>query len=382
MKKVISIILCALLIMSIVPVVSFASSPILKFDDNGEFKIMLFADSQDNEDLEETTLAFMCDALDVYKPDLVVFLGDNTVASGYENQAKAIEAIVTPCVDRDVPFAIVFGNHDQEQGVDKEDLLDIYRSYGCLTYDANPALSGCGTCNLPIFASNGIKIAFNLWLTDSGSMNEDKTIGGYDYVHADQVEWYKNTAAALKLLNGGNVVPSINFQHIIVPEIYEAIFPETSLKGSRTVKGKNYYLLPDFSKFTGHLLEPPCSPFVTEGQFDAWVETGDVLATFSGHDHTSDFTVPFKGVDIVNVPTHGCSSYYKEYTRGAGLITLNENDLSTYDYETIKFYDLALRDGNTIIGKEGAKSPVFYTIIKMFRSVMDTLRSLFLIGKM
>ena len=65
----------------------------LKFDEDGKFKIMMFADSQDNEELEETTVQLMKEALATYEPDLVIYMGDNTVASG-ELQADAIAAVV------------------------------------------------------------------------------------------------------------------------------------------------------------------------------------------------------------------------------------------------------------------------------------------------
>ena len=64
----------------------------LQFNENGEFKIMLFADPQDDQNLEETTVAIMCEALDKYQPDLVIYLGDNAVADA-EFQPDAIKAV-------------------------------------------------------------------------------------------------------------------------------------------------------------------------------------------------------------------------------------------------------------------------------------------------
>jgi len=185
-KKVLAIVMAVLMVSFILPVFASAEADyILKFNEDGKFKIMMFADSQDDEELEETTTQLMREALAAHNPDLVIFMGDNSVAPG-EKQADAIAAIVAPCVERNVPFTLVFGNHDQEQGVSNDDLLKEYQKYpGCLAYDAVPSLYGCGNHNLPIFASNGLGIKFNLWMIDSGTSTAEA--GGYDYVREDRI---------------------------------------------------------------------------------------------------------------------------------------------------------------------------------------------------
>ncbi len=348
----------------------------LRFNSDGEFRILLLADPQDDEDLEQTTTAIISEALDKCKPDLVVYLGDNTVADGYDNQIAAIKAVTAPVIERGVPFAIVFGNHDEEHGVSKETLLEVYRSLGCLTYDASPELHGCGTCNLPILSSDGSSIAFNLWLIDSGMYNTDEGASGYDYVHPDQLDWYKRTAASLAAQNGGKVVPAINFQHIVIPEIYDKLnvkLPFSLGELTKDTLGNHYSILPVFSRLNGYWLEFPCPPDVYDGQLDAWVETGDVIAAFHGHDHNNSYNVNIDGVDIVNVPSCGCNSYSVDITRGVGLVTLYEDDPTAYDYDLVNMYDLALEDGSVISSVEGGKSKAYYGFIK----VLDKLVSVF-----
>lgn len=354
-----------------------AANAVLKFNEDGKFKIMIFADSQDDETLEETTAQLMREALDTHKPDLVVFLGDNTVADGYENQAKAIKEIVTPCVERNVPFTLVFGNHDQEHKVEKEILLKEYQKYpGCLAYDAIPSLYGCGNHNLPILASKGLDIAFNLWFIDSGTSVAE--VGGYDYVREDQIKWYKDTAAILKNINGGKVVPAISFQHIIVTEVYDAVGMMKSPIAIKdfTFDNQPYLPVPNFGTYEGFIFEPPCPSYVNGGQMDAWLETGDVMATFYGHDHVNDFTTNYEGVDITTVPTVGCSSYSNDINRGVGLITLDEKDLSTYKYEALRMYDFALAEGSKIPECEGALSTFEYNFYKVVDSFLDTLHKI------
>lgn len=376
--RLLSIVLTVILIISCIPVFASAEGETqLQFGSDGKFKIMLFADIQDDDPIEETTLQMMHECLDKYKPDLVVYLGDNGVAYT-EKEYSTVKAITAPCVEKGVPYAIVFGNHDGEREVSRERLLTYYQEFGCLTTDADPDIYGCGNCNLPILSSDGKKTAFNLWLIDSGSSNPDKEVGGYDYVHEDQIEWYKNTAEELKKANGGKVVPSILFQHIIMPEAYEAIYPRLPFKMGKdyTIDGTTYFPVPFFNRHAGIILEPCSPPFVNGGQWDAIVATGDVIATFHGHDHVNDFTATHEGIDIVNVPTVGCQAYSDAISRGAGLITLDEKDLSTYEYEMIYFFNMALEEDSEILSKEGARSEAYYKFIRFFRKFLDGIHNI------
>ena len=78
----------------------------------------------------------------------------------------------------------------------------------------------------------------------------------------------------------------------------------------------------------------------------AWVfvtpeeNIGDVIAEFNGHDHKNTLQVNVDGVDVVNVPTCGEAAYHSDFTRGVGLITLDEKCPRKYDYKLIQMYKL------------------------------------------
>ncbi len=380
-KRALAVILSIMMVFALmIPSFAAGKDTALRFNEDGTFKIMMFADSQDDENLEATTAQLMREALDAYTPDLVIYMGDNTVASGYENQAKAIEKIVAPCVERNIPFTLVFGNHDQEQGVSNEVLLSEYQKYpGCLAYDAVPSLYGCGNHFLPILSSDGKALAFNLWFIDSGTSTAEA--GGYDYVREDQIQWYKDNAAVLKALNGGNTVPALSFQHIIVPEVYDAVGMIKLPFGidDFNYNNNNYLPVPNFGSYTGYIFEPPCPSHINGGQMAAWLETGDVMGTFYGHDHVNDFTTNYEGIDITTVPTVGCNSYSNNINRGVGLITLDESDLTAYKYENLRMYDFALAEGSQIPSCEGALSTfeyMFFMIIDKFLTALHDMAAM------
>ena len=376
-KKVFCTVLAMLMVICALPVFASAEDEaVLQFGADGKFQIMVFADIQDDAPVEETTLQLMRESLAKYQPDLVVYLGDNAVREGVYD---TISEITAPCIEANVPFALVFGNHDQEYG-EKEDLLAYYQQVGgelCLTTDAVPELYGCGNSNLLVKSSDGTKTALNLWFIDSGSSNPDKEVGGYDYVHEDQVEWIKNTADALKAENGGEYVPSVLFQHIIMPEVYEILYPKLPFNIGKdyTINGTTYFPVPFFSRHTGVILEP-CSPsFNSVGEFDVCVETG-VIATFHGHDHVNDFTTNYKGIDIVNIPTVGCQAYSDAISRGVGLITLDESDLTTFEFKMLYMFDMALEEDSQLLECENARSAAYYKMVRLFRKFLNAIHNI------
>lgn len=355
-KRILSALLAVILVFSVMmPAFAAKKSDVLRFDENGEFKILHLCDCQDNYPLEEKMVTYINYVLEKYEPDLVVLGGDNSIGPK-ETKEQEVAQLAEIFVENKTYFTLVFGNHDHEQGVDKETLLRYFQKYGgkyCLAYDAVPELHGTATHNLPVYSSDGESVKFNVWLFDSGNyVYEDndptKARLGYDCVNADQVEWYKEVSEKLEKQEGEKV-PSMAFQHIVVGEIYEAMFPRALFSLSPLTEtynnGKHYPIIfPDTSKFKGHLFEAPSPGVYNYGQFDAMVERGDVTAIYSGHDHVNTFEVKYKGIEIINTPSATYHSYGTEFTRGSRLITVKENDAWKVKTELLDVNELIMKD--------------------------------------
>lgn len=327
MRKVISVILCIILVFCALPFGSaFADEgDTLRFNKDGSFKILVLADCQDDKTPDPAMMEAIDQLLDINKPDLVIFTGDNVVENDITDFTKGLKALLAPLTDRNIPYAFTFGNHDDEYGVSKDAQFSVYKSTGrCLTTDPVPSLTGLGTCNIPILHSDSDKMAFNLWIVDSNTY--DKTNGGYDHVHTDQTEWLVQKQSEITAAEGG-VVNSMIFQHIIVPEITSCLTQSTS--GAWTYNGTNYAL--SFNgNGSGSLLEHPCPPTVNGGEYAAAVSMGGVLGIVTGHDHNNDFIAKPGSVDLIQVGGMSYNSYGDERVRGASLITLDESDTSVY----------------------------------------------------
>lgn len=356
----------------------------LKFNSDGKFKIVNICDIQEPYPLHKGTVQFIREVLAQEQPDLVVLGGDNCDAEPKDVEA-GIEEICNLFVESGTYFTYVFGNHDEERGHSKAELMDMYAKYGgeyCLAYDADPDLTGAATHNLTIKSSTSDKVAFNLYMIDSNMYcyDEDGNSLGWDNVHEDEIEWYKETAAQLKADNGGEVVPSMVFQHIVLPEVYEEFYIKDRLFGGKNgfvLEDGTYTLIPKLSTLIsgvkdGLLLEHPCPGYRNYGQLDAMVETGDVLAVFTGHDHTNSFVMNIKGIDMVNSPA--CSVVRgTALTQGCRVIELDESDLSTYSTHVITVNQMSLKKDSQILDLIG-RSRFFARVMVLVIDFLGFLR--------
>jgi predicted MPP superfamily phosphohydrolase len=120
--------------------INATSNKTLKFNSDGNFKIVVFADCQDDSIPYFEMIQLMEYALDTEKPDLVLFTGDNIITSNEADFKTGATALLEPLIKRNTPYAYTFGNHDDEFGVSKEYMHEIYMSLvNYLIFDANPS---------------------------------------------------------------------------------------------------------------------------------------------------------------------------------------------------------------------------------------------------
>lgn len=310
---------------------------------------MQVSDPQDLQFVRPTMVRMLNKAYDTYKPDLVVLTGDNIlgnhlcdarigsrlVIKDKEGEAEAmkvaIDKVVAPIEERKIPFAMIYGNHDDMNRLTKDEQADMYRKYSYnlgLDDEESPDVA---TYNLPIYSENGEEIKFNIWMMDSAW--KDKELNkGFSMVKPEAVEWYKKKSSQLKEANGGTPVPSLMFQHIPMIETLE-LLDECNKDDEGAVRGpeNKYYKLKADCK--GDLGEYPSVVDAKTGQFEAMKECGDIKAVVFGHDHPNCFEGVVDGINIVQT---SCASFrcYGGRNRGVRIFDIDEK---TGDYET-KFY--------------------------------------------
>ena len=330
----------------------------VRLNHNGKLRILQVSDAQDLHVARPAMLRMLSTAYDLINPDLVVLTGDNLLGNhlvdarfgnrkvvktregSYKRLKKSLDHILSPLEERNIPFAFIFGNHDDMNLFSKDEQADIYTSYSCCIspYGADDKTQ-CGTYNIPVYSHDGERLVYNLWMIDSaGHDSEGKN--GYDHVSGETVRWYIEKSEKLKAQNGGVPLPSIMFQHIPFPEAVQLLTEcEEDEKGC-VIHEERYFRL-DPKRARGTLGEYPSVCRENFGQFEALKKQGDVKAVVFGHDHTNCFSGRIDGIDIIQTP---CASFrcYGNDERGVRLFELDTDSDGGVYYATknITYFDI------------------------------------------
>lgn len=328
----------------------------LKFKNN-KFRILMIADTQEGKNVSSDTMALIRASLDRAQPDMVVYSGDQIWGKrnfkGNRDEVKRVLGeLVQPVIDRGIPFAICFGNHDRQVGLTNEEQFEIYKEFEGFIGKSDEGIDGVGNHCFEI--KDGDDVKFLLYTIDSHSNLKI----GYDNVHPNQIEWYRATRDSYEEKLGA-VVPSVVIQHIPVCEVFDLLTrvkrtKRGSVRGFRTHDGEYFVLNRDRVNANAFMKESPADPQENSGEFVAMCEKGDVKGIYFGHDHNNSFNGNINGVDVGYTQGAGFNVYGPGKDRGTRVIDL-------FTDGSIKTYDLRYRD---IVG-ERVDHPIKYAFLQM-----------------
>lgn len=293
---------------------AFAQVNVLKFNDKGNFKIIQFTDVHYKQGKQESAVAIelIKEVLDAEQPDLVVFTGDIIWAKPVE---KGLDEVFAPVIERKIPWAYIFGNHDEEQGKSREEIMNyVMQKPCCLSVHGDKTITGVGNFILEVKDKKNEKTKALLYLMDSGAYTPIKEIGHYNWFAFDQVEWYRAQSAAYTKENKGKPYPALAFFHIPLAE-----YP--LMTGAKD------------AKIIGERREDECNGKLNTGMFTAMREAGDVMGTFVGHDHDNDYIGSYYGIYLAYGRYSGGKTVYNNLGKnGCRIIELKEGkrQFSTY----------------------------------------------------
>ena len=280
----------------------------LVFNENNTFKIAQFTDMhyEYGNPQSDTTLLSYQRVLDAENPDLIVFTGDIVTAQPI---VEGWNTIVQFAIDRKIPFAVTFGNHDDEHGVTRSDLAQIITDY---PYNVNTLTQEGTRYNLnnvlQIYGNkDDLKAKSNVYLIDSEAYSTIEGVGGYGWISAETIDWYKKQSLQFTINNNMQPVPALAFFHIQLPE-YKAAFDDT--------KNIRY----------GERLEKECAPELNSGMFLAMKQMRDVFGVFTGHDHVNNYIVDYYDIALAYGCFSGWKTTYVPQINGARMIVLKEGE--------------------------------------------------------
>ena len=265
-------------------------------------------------------------------PDLIVVTGDICYPflykAGTHNNMKACNAFGELMTRLNRPWTFVFGNHDGETFAkyDKRELADYFESLPNCLFEKGEPMQGLGNYSIPVYNADG-SLNTVLMFLDSNSYLSWHFFSGFDTIHQDQIDWYKNEISSFG--ENGDLPQSIAFFHIPPKEFKEGW--DKCVLGKTDEVTYHSGFVQEKDNYFGY-------PKTVEGTFiREMIDFGSMKGFFCGHDHLNTLSITYKGIRM----TYGMSIDYLAYRdisnrhtqRGGTLILLSSD--KTFDVRPV-----------------------------------------------
>ncbi|KAE9022801.1 hypothetical protein PR001_g13060 [Phytophthora rubi] len=229
---------------------------------------------------EALTYQFIEQLVDLEQPDFIAFTGDNVQAWYPELQQRSIDAVTKAAEERGIPYGMVFGNHDEEGGFTREEIVQmVSKKNHSYTVSGPEDVDGIGNYMLNVTApiagawGEAGDTVFRMYFLDSGAHALTKkfpyVFAEYDWIKQSQVDYYRQlseTGRVERHSSSNSVLPAIMFFHIPLVEFSHSGGDCNGDKNELVHRqGINMRLLPTLS------------------------EMNEVKAAFVGHDHLNEY---------------------------------------------------------------------------------------------
>lgn len=264
----------------------------------GAFKIIQLADLHmgvgENECVDEyptteschadpKTFDFINKVLDIEEPDLVVFTGDQIMGDrSVQDSESTLLKVVEPVIKRKIPWAMVWGNHDDEGSLSRWELSELastlpYSLFQFSPFDTKDNSFGVGNYIHQVYnKSDPTDVLMTFYFLDSHKYSKaGKIYPGYDWIKEDQWAYIKNVYENDLYKNIPTDKPHVSmaFFHIPLPEYLNI--------ASKKHPGER-------NQIVGNFKEGVTAPKYNSGGLEVLNQLG-VEVTSCGHDHCNDY---------------------------------------------------------------------------------------------
>ncbi|CZS90094.1 probable DCR2 Dosage-dependent positive regulator of the G1/S phase transition by controlling the timing of START [Rhynchosporium agropyri] len=336
------------------------SRPVPRIGENGKFKIMQVADLHLSTgtgacrdeipvghnggkcEADPRTLEFVGRLLDEEKPDMVVLSGDQLNGDTAPDAQSAIYKYAELFIKRKIPYATIFGNHDDEKSLSRAAQMSLIESLPYSLSAAGPEnIDGVGNYYVEVLARGSSKhSALTIYLLDTHAYSPDEhNFKGYDWLKKNQIDWFKATAQGLKKEHAGytHIHMDLAFIHIPLPEYRDDKLPRI-----------------------GAWREGVTAPGFNSGFRDALVEEGVVMVS-CGHDHANEFCAltsneaksPAMWMCFAGGAGFGGYGGYGGYHRRIRLFDLDLNEGRIRTWKRVEYGETGKRIDDQIIVEGG-----------------------------
>ncbi|MBE6540949.1 MAG: hypothetical protein E7672_00660 [Ruminococcaceae bacterium] len=272
-------------------------------------------------------------------PDLITTTGDIARAS----QDKSYRCFAEFINSLGIPWATVWGNHDNEYGPEYIDIIaDMYMEFdNCLFEKGDRSL---GNGNYVIRIEENGKPVHGVFMIDSHDKDDYINAAGersrvYSRLTPAQLEWYR--AECKKLSDDGCNDTSI-FLHIPIyayREAWAAAYKTGIVESPKMISVEESYTdkfwNDGYTDSFGVLYEGICSYPEDDGVFSAMKECGSTRHIVAGHDHTNNFVIKHEGIKFIYGTKTGEGNYWNESVNGGTVLTIGSDGIKDVHHEIV-----------------------------------------------
>lgn len=269
------------------------AKPTLRFH-NGKFRVAQFTDLHwdDRSPRCDKTIETIRGIIASEKPDVAILTGDVVTAQPARSGWRHIIGIFEQA---QLPFVVEMGNHDAEE-MAKDSIYALLTASPWYVGERGPVnITGAGNCVVPVWGSTTVASAGSrgegylpqssasvkkapaalLYCIDSNDYQPVKEYGQYDWIHFDEVVWYRQMSQYYTALNTQKPIPALAFFHIPLQEM-KTLYADSTTLGVRR--------------------DGVWCADINSGMFAAFIDRQDVMGIFNGHDHDNDCIGMLKGI--------------------------------------------------------------------------------------
>lgn len=304
-----------------------SQKPVLRFHEDGHFRILMVSDMHGKPDFNSKMQKGFEALIEKTRPDFIMLGGDQLCNITPKLLKTFLETVMKPAHDRNIPWAHVFGNHDPEEVMTKEESERVYERFPlCLSSRGPKSISGIPNYCIPVLAHGSDDPRYHIWGMDSFSSPADylaqwgrkEPFQNYYLRHGfgsghpncstmfNQNIWYYQESLRREK-KAGHKIPGLMFMHVPPVEFM--------------LVGEN----PEQMNMVGNKRESPATSELNSGIFLACLERGDVRGIFCGHDHLNDFQAEYLGITLAYDGAIGYDMSAHDDMRGGRIIDIYEN---------------------------------------------------------
>ncbi|MBR6509051.1 MAG: metallophosphoesterase [Clostridia bacterium] len=277
--------------------------------------------------------------IDRVHPDLITVSGDFALpghTDAYRHFADLMDSFR-------IPWAPVWGNHDNEMGSSYIDsIADEYLTHQYCLYEKGPSTLGNGNYVIGI-EEDGIIVEGLIMMDSHNKELYESQNGKVSSVNAKllpaQLIWYREQVEILRKRGCNDTTLILHIPIYAYRTAFQMAFSPAFIPTQVSIEDsyKEDCWNEGYKDSFGVCYEGVSSYPVDDGVFDLIKHLNSTKTVVAGHDHVNNFVIQHKGIRLVYGTKTGIGSYWNRTLNGGTVLKITSDGVADVHHEYTKF---------------------------------------------